>query len=75
MAYYEADGTEVTKADVAEDVRCDGYGEIYVNRTGNPWDDDSYECPGCVDCEDDDEVDIESIKAATAFLRASKAAR
>jgi hypothetical protein len=43
--------------DIEPDPECDGSGEIHFNRSwGNePWNDDSYTCPGCPQCEPDEE--------------------
>jgi hypothetical protein len=37
----------------AEDEVCDGSGEIHFNKSWGqePWNDESYACPGCPNCE------------------------
>ena len=36
---------------------CDGSGEVHFNKSWGkePWNDDSHPCPGCANCEPDDE--------------------
>lgn len=54
------DGPTAAEAarDEAPDEECDGSGEIHFNRScgKEPWNDDSYECPGCLNCEPEDDA-------------------